>query len=129
MSPIPNGVYVSGQPFTVEDSFTEPGIADEDTVTINWGDGMTTTTLDDATTYTNPQGDVVNNIVEPTATTPGSVTFGLVYNDSSPHTIEVTITDKDGGSDSVYATFVTQYTTATTVTSSAPAIPQSTVSR
>jgi len=119
LSAIPNGVYVSGQPLIIQDSFTEPGIADQDTVTVDWGNG-TTSTLDDASTYTNAQGVVLPNIDEPTASSPGNITFGLLYNDNNPHTITVTITDKDGLSDSVTATFVPETTTTTTVTSSTP---------
>jgi hypothetical protein len=117
LAPLPNGVYTTNQPFTIVEPFTEPGIADRDTVTVSWGDG-TSNTVDDASTYLNAHGVLVPNIVEPTATTPGRITLGHEFGDTSNHTVTITITDKDGLSSTVSALYVYAIPTTTTVVSS-----------
>ena len=119
LAPLPNGTYVQGQPFTIVDSFTEPGIDDRDTVMVNWGDGSTSD-FDANSMYENANGVPTPFLVEPTATSPGSITVGHVYNDGNPHTVTITITDKDGLSSTVSALYVAVIPTTTTVTSSTP---------
>src|SRR5262249_54137896 len=65
LSPLANGGFLKNVGFTLTETFTEPGIADRDVVTVDWGDGIVTT-LDNNSTYTNAGGVVVPNIVEPT---------------------------------------------------------------
>jgi len=117
LSPLPNGGFIQGQGFTLVESFTEPGIADRDVVSVNWGDGIVNT-IDGRSTYTNANGVVVPYIVEPTAGTAGTITLGHAYNGSGPYQVTITITDKDGLSDSVSATYQSQIPTAITVSSS-----------
>ena len=119
LAPLPSGTYVHGQPFTIVDSFTEPGIADRDTVVVNWGDGSTSG-FDANSMYENASGVPTPFLVEPTATSPGSITVGHVYNDGNPQTVTITITDKDGLSSTVSALYVAVIPTTTTVISSTP---------
>ena len=71
LSKIPNGVYVPGQPLIIKDTFTEPGIANQDTVTVNWGNG-TTSTFDDSSGVAAPvRAGLVFGIADMTAV-PGS---------------------------------------------------------
>ena len=39
LAPLANMLYVHGSAFQSQEAFTEPGIADDDTVRVNWGDG------------------------------------------------------------------------------------------
>ena len=117
LAPLLNGGYVQGQPLIIQDTFTEPGIADRDTVTVNWGDGITST-IDSSSMYQNANGVLVPFLVEPTATSPGSITLGHVYNDRNPHTVTITVTDKDGLSSTISVLYEAVIPTTTTVTSS-----------
>ncbi len=119
LAPLPNGGFIQGLGFTLQESFTEPGTADRDTVMVNWGDGLTSM-IDDQSTYTDLNGVVVPDIVEPTATSPGSITLGHVYSGKGPYQVTITVTDKDGLSDSVSATYQSEIPTMITLTSSTP---------
>ncbi len=120
------GVYVQGTPFTLVEPFTEPGIADQDTVTINWGDPDSNgnpdiVTLDSHSMYLNSNNVLVPYIVEPTATnSQGTITLGHTYFDAGPHTVSITITDKDGKSSVVTSQYASDVTTTTSVISSTP---------
>ena len=88
-----------GQPFILTGSFTDPGVGDTHTVSINWGDG-TTTVYDANSHFADLSGNPVAGLVEPTATMPGTYSLGHVYysdaTDDRPKTITVTITDNGG---------------------------------
>jgi 6-phosphogluconolactonase (cycloisomerase 2 family) len=64
---------------TWTDTFTDPGILDTHTASINWGDGKTT-----AATVTESNGS-------------GSITASHAYSGTGSFTITLTVTDKDGG--------------------------------
>ena len=85
---------------------------------VNWGDGNTSTI--DASRRTRIRTASSPFIVEPTATSPGTITLGHVYNGGDPYTVTITITDKDGLSSTVSALYVAVIPTTTTVTSSTP---------
>ena len=67
---------------------------------INWGDG-TSTQFDSSTIITNADGSTTQSLVEPTASSPGSITYGHIYTDDLSHTVTLTITDQGGLSTSV----------------------------
>ena len=72
-----------GESVTMAGSFIDPGVLDTHTVLIDWGDGSTPTTLNLARgvlTFTTPAHQYFDNL-------PGN----------APYTINVTVTDKDGG--------------------------------
>ena len=104
LAPLAGGVYVPHQLLTVTDTFTEPGIAPNDFVTVNWGDG-TTYSFDSSSYYVNSSEVHVPYLVEPTATNPGMITVGHTYTGSGPELVTFTVTDKDGISDTVSAIY------------------------
>ncbi len=114
LAPLPDGGFIQGLPFTIQESFTEPGGADRETVTVSWGDGSVST-IDNQSTYANSSGALVPYIVEPTATDPGTITLGHVYNGDGPYQVTITITDEDGLSDSVTATYQSEIPTTITL--------------
>ena len=69
LAPLASMLYLDGQPVNVHETFTEPGIADVDTVLVNWGDGDISN-FDGNSMYTNASGDLVPFITEPTASNP-----------------------------------------------------------
>jgi hypothetical protein len=71
-------IDIESQTFSVSAAFSDPGSADNHSVTWNWGDG-TSDTLDSAV---------------------GSAAIGHVYATPGVYTVMVTVTDDDGGSDS-----------------------------
>ncbi len=121
LAPLANRTYEVNDPFQFVETFTEPGIDDQDTVVVDWGDGTTTTITPDSFLI-GSSGTETPLLVEPTATSPGSITLGHEYGDAGPHTVSIAITDEDGLSDTVSALFSasTNATTSTTLTSSAP---------
>ena len=129
-APLPDGTYVlnidpktlypnnpaaqaakAGVPFILSGTFTDPGIGDNHTVTVTWGDG-TTTTVDDSSQFVDGNGQFQPNPVEPTATSPGSYTVGHLYysdaTDGSPKTVTVTVTDGGGLSSQVSRVYSSQ---------------------
>ncbi len=120
LAPLANMSYVVNQILSFQETFTEPGIDDEDTVNVTWGDGSTSViTPDDY--YDDASGNQVPYLVEPSGTTPGRVLLGHVYADAGPYNVTIEITDRDGKSDSVSAVFsgAGAAATSTTLTSSA----------
>ncbi len=100
-----NMLYVHGQPVNLHETFTEPGIADVDTVLVNWGDGDISN-FDGDSMYTNASGVLVPFITEPTASNPvGSIALSHIYQGDGPYTATITITDKDGLTDTVSAVY------------------------
>ena len=97
LAPLPAGVPVIGQAFTLTEVFTEPGIAPHDSVVINWGDGNIDA-FDADSLFVTSTGAMVPFITEPTATSPGSIILSHTYNNPGPFTLTVTLTDKDGKS-------------------------------
>src|SRR5262249_46091406 len=69
-----------GQSLTFSGTFTDPGTADTHTASINWGDNSTT-----SATVTESGGS-------------GSISASHVYADEGSYTIQLTVTDKHGGS-------------------------------
>ena len=63
---------------------------------------------------------MVHYIVEPTAASPGTITLGHVFSGDGPYQVAITITDKDGLSDSVMATYKPGIPTSITLRSSTP---------
>ncbi len=100
-----------GTPVSLNGIFTDPGIGDTHTITINWGDG-TTSVLDDSTKYVASNGQTLLALVEPTATSPGTYTIGHAYysdaTDTSPKTVTVTVTDNGGLASKVSETLEVQ---------------------
>jgi large repetitive protein len=89
---------------TLSGSFTDPGVLDTHTVVINWGDGSSNTTL-----------NLPAGVLE-FETTHQYLDDNPTNTASDDHTIQVTVTDKDGGSDSV-ETGVTVNNVAPVITS------------
>ena len=74
---------VEGTAVTVTKDFTDVGVLDSHTATINWGDGTIT-----AGTVTGTPGGA------------GTINGSHVYEDNGAYTVTVTVDDGDGGSDS-----------------------------
>ena len=119
LAPLAAGVYAQNQLLTVTGTFTEPGIAPDDFVTVNWGDG-TVYTFDSSSYYLNASGVQVPYLVEPTATSPGMITVGHTYTGNGPETVTITVTDKDGFSSTQSALYLAVVPTSTSITSSSP---------
>jgi hypothetical protein len=113
LAPLADMTYVVNQPVSFQETFTEPGINDQDSVTVTWGDG-TTSNITAEDSYENSDGTLVPYLVEPSGTNPGTVTLEHTYGDAGPYDVTITITDKDGKSDSVSATFAGAQSAATT---------------
>ena len=76
-------VTLPGLPLTLSATFTDPGVADTQTATIDWGDGTVDTVFD---TFSDASGGVTGALQhEHTFDTPGS------------HDVTVTVEDDDGG--------------------------------
>ena len=73
-----------GLPVTVSVDFTDPGLADTQTATIDWGDGTTTTTGFD--TFTDARNGAT-----------GRLRHSHVFAGAGDRTITATVTDDDGG--------------------------------
>src|SRR6185437_15250754 len=58
LAPIADMQYIQSQPIYFQETFTEPGIADVDTVQVTWGDGVVSN-FDDQSMYTNSNGMLV----------------------------------------------------------------------
>ncbi len=105
-----------GTPFILTGSFTDPGLGSTHTASINWGDG-TTSTIDDSSEYVNGAGQTVPELVEPTATSPGTYTIAHFYysdaTNAAPKTITVTVTNNGSLSDTVSETIDPQPTVTT----------------
>ena len=88
-----------GLPVILNGTFTDPGIGDTHSVTVDWGDG-TTSSYDDSTQVVQANGQTVPALVEPTATSPGTYTIGHSYysdaTTATPKTVTVTVTDNGG---------------------------------
>ena len=119
LASLAGGVYVPNQLLTVTDTFTEPGIAPNDFVTVDWGDG-TTYSFDSSSYFVNSSGVKVPYLVEPTATNPGMILAGHTYTGTGPETVTITVTDKDGLSSTQSAIYQVAAATSTSVTSSTP---------
>ncbi len=104
VGPLPGGTIVAGQEFDVTDTFTDAGLGDTHTATLNFGDG-TTIEVDDTTTYIAQDGSTQHALIEPTATSPGLVRFAHVYKSSAPETISLTVADNGGLSTTVYRSY------------------------
>ena len=117
LAPLVGGFYVKNQLLTITDTFTEPGIAPNDFVTVNWGDG-TTYSFNASSYYVNSTGVHVPYLVEPTATSPGMITAGHTYTGNGPETVTITVTDKDGFSSTQSAIYQPAFSSSTSVTSS-----------
>ncbi len=116
LMPLPTDpLFFLAQPTILHANFTEPGIDLKDVVTVDWGDG-TIQTIDGGSTYLDAEGVEVPVLVEPTATSPGSIALGHVYHDTDPHMLTVTVTDKDGKSSTVSELIQPWIATTTTVT-------------
>ncbi|MFO0928937.1 MAG: PKD domain-containing protein [Gemmataceae bacterium] len=85
----PDGVFV------LRGQFTDAGLADGHTVTIDWGDG-TSTTFDADTQGVDASGNPLVVLAAPTATAAGTFQMGHVYADAGNHTVTVTVTDSGG---------------------------------
>jgi hypothetical protein len=81
-----NASGTEGQTLNFSGSFTDPGILDTHTATINWGDGTSSTG-----TVTETNGS-------------GTVTGSHVYSDAGSYTITLTVTDNNGASGNQSAT-------------------------
>lgn len=79
-----------GRTVTVDVAFTDPGLADTQTATIDWGDGTVDTTFDD---FTDANGGVMGQLLHTHA-----------YDRTGEHDIAVRITDDDGGTTTVIRT-------------------------
>ena len=95
-------VGVEGSPVTISKEFTDLGLSDSQTATINWGDGNTTL----GTLIGTPGGS-------------GTVTGSHVYADNGDYTITISVTDNDVESDSD--------TMSATITNVAPTVSNVTV--
>ena len=78
-----DAISIIGLPVSLSVDFTDPGVADTQTATVDWGDGTTTTTFD---SFTDTHGGVV-----------GHLTATHTYASAGEHTITTTVTDDDGG--------------------------------
>ena len=115
LAPLANMQYIQSEPIYFQETFTEPGIADVDTVQVTWGDGDVTN-INDQSTYVNSSGVKVPVIVEPTQTNlVGTIALSHIYQGVGPYTATIKITDKDDKSDQVSATFTRLVETTTTV--------------
>ncbi|WP_193789042.1 PKD domain-containing protein [Zavarzinella formosa] len=86
-SPDVGGVFAGkGQPVTLSASFTDPGLLDTHTVSINWGDGITT-----AGVVTETGGR-------------GTLSGSHLYTTGGVYDVTVTLTDKDGGTSVTHTT-------------------------
>ncbi len=112
-------VIVPNAVFLLTDAFNDPGFLDTHSAVIKWGDG-TSTKFDSSTIITNANGSTTQALVEPTASSAGSITYGHIYTDDSSRTVTLTITD-DGG----LATTVTEVYAAQTTPTIALALPSS----
>ena len=118
LSEPPSVLFVQNQALLFQETFTAPGIADQDTVQIDWGDGDVER-IDSQSTYFNAEGVLVPVIVEPTASDPvGSIALGHTYQGAGPYTASITITDKDGVKDQVSAVFSRMVEATTTIVTS-----------
>src|SRR5262249_5320249 len=89
----PSGVLVTADPATINEngsvtlsgSFTDPGTQDTHTVTIDWGDGSSATTVNLAAGVTSFDGITHQYLDDNPTGTPSDI-----------YTISVTVTDKDG---------------------------------
>lgn len=76
-------VSIVGLPVSLSVDFTDPGVADTQTATVDWGDGTTSTTFD---SFTDANGGVV-----------GELRATRTYVSAGAHVITTTVTDDDGG--------------------------------
>lgn len=74
---------IIGLPVSLAVDFTDPGVADTQTATVDWGDGTTSTTFD---SFTDANGGVV-----------GELRATRTYVSAGAHVITTTVTDDDGG--------------------------------
>jgi hypothetical protein len=117
VAPLSMQSYAPNSSFILSGTFTDAGMGDGHTVTIDWGDG-TATTFDASTQAVDSNGDAVTVLAEPTATTSGTYQMGHVYSDTADHTVTVTVTDNGGLSSQVSRV----YSTSPVLTSVTPPI-------
>jgi hypothetical protein len=96
VNPLPAGSFVTGQPFVLKATFSDPGLGDTHSVTIDWGDGTPAQTVNSDSLYAAAGGALLPEVVEPTATSPGRINIGHLYSDTLPHTVTLTVTDNGG---------------------------------
>jgi hypothetical protein len=83
-------IAIVGLPVSLSVDFTDPGVADTQTASVDWGDGTTSTTFD---SFNDAFGGNVGHLASShTYTSPGA------------HTITTTLTDDDGGATPVSQT-------------------------
>ena len=83
-------IAIVGLPVSLSVDFTDPGVADTQTASVDWGDGTTSTTFD---SFTDAHGGAV-----------GHLRASQTYTSAGEHTIVATITDDDAGATQVSRT-------------------------
>jgi len=81
-------VTLAGLPLSLAATFTDPGLADTQTASLDWDDGTVETSFD---SFSDASGGAT-----------GALGHGHTFSDPGSRSIELTVTDDDGGAASAY---------------------------
>ena len=98
---LPGGSFTAHSNFVLNGVFNDVGVGDTHTITINWGDGASTTLVDNALS---PDGNAP--LTEPTSSVAGAYNATHFYTDATPKIVSVTVSDNGGLSASTSAVYV-----------------------